>query len=156
MFREMRRQDRKTSTERAYNILKSSDHGVFTLFGDDGYPYGIPVNHVVMDGSIYFHAAKEGKKLDSLNLQSKCGFTAVAYNEVIPGKLTTKYASTICMGRASFVEGEEKFDALVMIMKRFAPDFLEESLNNIEMSLKRISIIKITIEHITGKENKVE
>ena len=52
MFREMRRIDRKTTTDRAYQILQESSYGVFTIFGDDGFPYGIPVNHVVVDGDI--------------------------------------------------------------------------------------------------------
>ena len=154
MFREMRRKDRLVPTERAYQILKEAEYGVFTIYGDDGYPYGVPVNHVVVDGDIYFHAAVEGKKYDSLMLNNKCGFTAVAYHKIVPEKLTTKYASAICMGTATFCEGEEKFNALVEITKVYAADFLEEGLESIKKSLDRTSIIKMKIEHISGKENK--
>lgn len=154
MFREMRRQDRAVSAERAYQILKEAEYGVFTIYGDDSYPYGVPVNHVVVDGDVYFHAATEGKKYDSIELNPKCGFTAVSYYKIVPEKSTTKYASTICMGKASFCEGEEKFNALVEIMKRYSTDIFELDVESIRKSLSRTSIIKITVEHITGKENK--
>ena len=154
MFRPMRRVDRATSKERAYEILKDSPYGVFTLQGDDDYPYGVPVNHIVIDGDIYFHVASEGKKFDSLILNNKCGFTAVSSHEVVPEKITTKYASVICMGLAHIVDGDEKINALIEIMKIYANEFLESNMDNIRNSMKRLKIIKIEVKHITGKENK--
>ncbi len=154
MFRPMRRIDRETTLERAYEILKDSTYGVFTLHGDDNYPYGVPVNHIVIDGDILFHVANEGKKYDSLLLDNKCGFTAVASHEVVPEKITTKYASVICMGIAHIVEGEEKSNALIEIMKVYANEFLESNMDNIRNSMNRLKIIKIEVQHITGKENK--
>ena len=37
--------------------------GVLSVLGDEGYPYGIPLDHwyLVADGKLYFHCAKEGK-----------------------------------------------------------------------------------------------
>lgn len=154
MFREMRRKDRETTTERAYEILKGSSYGVFTIQGDDGYPYGVPVNHVVVNNDIYFHAATEGKKYDSILQDNNCGFTTVLYNEVIPGSLTTKYASCICMGKAEFLEGEEKYQALIEITKGHASEFMSKGMASIKANFERTSIIKIKIDHITGKENK--
>ena len=143
MFRPMRRVDRATTTEKAYEILKAAPYGVFTLYGDDDYPYGVPVNHIVIDSDIYFHVANEGKKSDSFLLNNKCGFTAVSFHEVVPEKITTKYASAICMGLAHTVEGEEKMNALIEIMNVYANDFLESNMDNIKNSMKRLKIIKI-------------
>lgn len=154
MFREMRRQDRSVTLERAFEILKEADYGTLTLFGDDGYPYGVPVNHVVVDNAIYFHAATEGKKLDSIHKNNRVGFTAVAYDELVPEKLSTKYASVIVMGTASIADDSEKRKALVEIMKRFAPDYMKLGEKSSNSSFGRTAIIKITIDHITGKENK--
>ena len=157
MFRKMRRSDRLTSTERAYQILKDSAYGVFTLNGDDGYPYGVPVrcpvNHVVMDDNIYFHAANEGKKYDSLLINNNCGFTSVEYHQVVPEMITTKYASVICMGKATLVHGDEKLKALVEIMKIYANDHLDSGMDKITKSIEKLSVVKIDIEHISGKEN---
>lgn len=153
MFRKMRRTDRETSIERAIEILKEATYGVFTVFGDDGYPYGVPVNHIYLNDSIYFHAAKVGKKADSFMLNNKCGYTAVAYHDIVPEKTTTSYASCICMGTASFVEGDEKLAALNEIMRVFAPEQMGDGMKQSDEGFKRTAIVKIEIEHITGKEN---
>ena len=36
--------------------------------GEDGYAYGVPLNYVYVDNSIYFHCAKEGHKLDNIKI----------------------------------------------------------------------------------------
>ncbi len=154
MFREMRRKDRSVSVGRAYEILNQADYGVLTIDGDDGYPYGVPVNHILIDDVIYFHAATEGKKFDSIMLNNKVGFTAVAYDEIAAEKLSTTYASVICMGKVFVVEGEEKRKVLIELTKRFASEFIEIGVKSIEKSINRTAILKIEIDHITGKENK--
>ena len=44
MNEKMRRKDRKTTEERAYEILKNGEYGILSTIGEDGYPYGVPVN----------------------------------------------------------------------------------------------------------------
>ena len=43
------------------------------MLGENGYPYGIPMNHWYNpeDGKIYFHGAKEGQKIDSIKKNNK-------------------------------------------------------------------------------------
>ena len=56
MFREMRRKGQQLSQEECVQILRAATSGVLAVFGDDGYPYTVPVSHVYADGKIAFHA----------------------------------------------------------------------------------------------------
>ena len=57
MNEKMRRKDRKTTEERAYEILKNGEYGILSTIGEDGYPYGVPVNFAVEGNKIYFNTA---------------------------------------------------------------------------------------------------
>ena len=45
MFREMRRFKQKISDEDCFKILTEQPRGVLSMIGDDGYPYGIPLDN---------------------------------------------------------------------------------------------------------------
>ena len=68
MFREMRRFKQQVSDEECIRILKEQPRGVLSMIGDDGYPYGIPLDHWYCEenGRLYFHGAKEGHKIDAV------------------------------------------------------------------------------------------
>lgn len=67
MFREMRRFKQQTTTEECKKVLKEEKRAAFSVIGDDGYPYTIPINFYYdeTDNNIYFHGAKEGHKVDA-------------------------------------------------------------------------------------------
>lgn len=68
MFRKMRRFKQQISNEECVEILKNEKRGVLSVIGDNGYPYGIPLNHYYDEktNSIFFHGAKEGHKIDAI------------------------------------------------------------------------------------------
>ncbi len=45
MFRNMRRFKQQISEKECVDILKSTKRGVLSVMGEDGYPYGVPINH---------------------------------------------------------------------------------------------------------------
>lgn len=45
MFREMRRKGQQISQEACIEVLKQQKRGVLSMIGEDGYPYGIPLDH---------------------------------------------------------------------------------------------------------------
>ena len=57
MFREMRRKAQQLTEAECVNILNNATSGILGVFGDDGYPYTVPVSHVFYDGKIAFHCA---------------------------------------------------------------------------------------------------
>ena len=68
MFRKMRRFKQQLTAEECVAILKREKRGVLSVIGDDGYPYGMPLDHYYDEGSgkLYFHCAKAGHKLDAI------------------------------------------------------------------------------------------
>ena len=51
MFRKMRRFKQQLSDEECIAGLRSETRGVLSMLGDDGYPYGIPMNHWYCEGN---------------------------------------------------------------------------------------------------------
>ena len=67
----MRRKDRECDEQTARQILANAESGVFSTVGEDGYPYGVPVNHVVEGDKIYFHCSfNVGHKQENLKCNS--------------------------------------------------------------------------------------
>ena len=83
MFREMRRKGQQISQEECSEILLRAKTGILGLHGDDGYPYTVPVNFVYtpgkdgQPGTIGFHCAKTGHKIDAIRRNEKVSFTVV-------------------------------------------------------------------------------
>ena len=90
MFREMRRKDKMKTYEEAVQILGECTNGVLSVTGDDGYPYGMPMNHWYNeeDGKLYFHCGNVGHRLDALKKDGKVSFCTCdqGYRNSISGR----------------------------------------------------------------------
>ncbi len=151
MFRKMRRQDRKTGNEEAAAILTAGEYGILSTVGDNGYAYGVPLSYAYSNGSIYFHCASEGHKLDNIKHNNKVSFCVVGATEVLPESFSTKYESVIVFGKASEVYDDEKREALMAILKKYSPGFMDKGIEYLKSDSCKTKIIKIEIEHMTGK-----
>lgn len=152
MFREMRRTKQELTKEETEKILEKTSTGVLAVLGDNGYPYAVPLNFVYSDGAIYFHCAREGHKIDAIKANSKVSFTAVAKDAVVADKFATDYYSAIVFGRAVILtEREDMINALRIFNKKYSPDFPKEGEREIMKDIDRVCIVKIEIEHMTGK-----
>lgn len=156
MFREMRRKNQAFSRGECLEIVKRNTYGVLALLGDEGYPYAVPLNHALLDGKLVFHCAPEGHKADAIRACSRASYCVVDADEVDAENLTTRFRSVIVFGRVRMLESEaEKRAALMAIGERFAPDHMAKAIEEINESIHRTGIIEMTIEHITGKENRL-
>ena len=152
MFREIRRRDRALSELEARDILARADHGALATIGADGWPYSVPLNHVLTGDLLYMHSALEGHKLENIANEERVSFCAVASASVIPEKLSMLYESAVIFGRASLVSDvAEKRRALELLAQRFYTDFPDEAAETIRKDGPRTVIIRVHIERITGK-----
>lgn len=156
MFRKMRRFQQQLSDEEAVKILENGSHGVLAVQGDEGYPYAVPVSFVYQDSKIYFHGASSGHKLDSVRENSKVSFCVVGQDSVCPEKYTTHYSSVIVFGQAHVVEDQEEIrQASRLLAVKYAPDEGESHREQvIEKNMPVIGVVRIDIEHMTGKKAK--
>ena len=153
MFREMRRFKQQISNDECIEVLKTSKRGVLSLIGDDGYPYGIPIDYWYSeeDGRIYFHGAKEGHKIDSIKACDKASFCVYDEGYRKEGEWALNIRSVIIFGRISLVEDAALTRTICSeLVKKFTDDeeYLEKELNN---SLPRVQCLVLDPEHITGK-----
>lgn len=155
MFREIRRRDRAVSEEDARHILARAEYGVLATMGEDGWPYAVPVNHVVAGDVIYFHCALHGHKLENLGHEERVSYCAVASAQVLPKELSTLYESAVVFGRASVVtDAAEKQSALELLGQRFCAEFPGEVEEAIRKDGPRTAVVRIRIERITGKARR--
>lgn len=151
MFKQMRRKERQIEIIEAEEILKNGEYGVLSTNGENGYSYGTPLSYVYFNNSVYFHCALEGQKLENINYNNKVSFCVVGKTCVIPEKFSTKYESTILFGEANEVFGEEKNEALIEILKKYSPDFIDKGKLYIKNAGDKTKVIKININKISGK-----
>ena len=151
MSPEMRRKMQALTAEETAEILKRNTSGVLSLNGDDGYPYGVPLSYVYLDSKLYFHCAGAGHKLDSILKDDKVSFCVIDQDQVVGEEYTTYFRSVIAFGRARVLEGAEKLRPLVELCEKYYPGHLEQTRQKAEHALKNVSIVEVTIEHMTGK-----
>lgn len=156
MFKEIRRKDRALETEEIIRILESGEYGVLGSIGSDGYPYTTPLNYAYINDSLYFHSALNGHKIENINYSEKVTFTVVGETKIIPEKFTTAYESVNVFGKATIVHGDEKKIALIELIKKYSPEYIEEGCKYINNALDKALVIKIAIERLTGKGNNIK
>lgn len=154
MFREMRRKDRELNYKESAEILKNNTYGILSTVSPDGYPYGVPLSYVYRNNAIYFHCAGEGHKLENLSASCKVSFCVVGQTSPLPEKFSTGYESVIAFGHASEVIAEEKNSALLELIMKYSPDFIEKGKVYMQSAAAKTKVFKINISHLTGKANR--
>ena len=154
-FREVRRSDRALSEAEAQEILARAEYGVLATVGADGWPYAVPVNHVLCGEVLYFHGALEGHKLENLANCERVSFCAVASTRVLPEELSTLYESAVVFGRAALVtDPVEKRRALELLATRFCGTLTAAAEDAIRTDAARTTVVRIQVERITGKAHR--
>lgn len=155
MFREMRRNKQQLSDEECERILERGKTGVLAVLGDDGYPYTVPINYYYNAGKIYLHCAKTGHKRDAIKGEPKVSFCVVDRDDILQEKYTTLYRSVVAFGKAEILTDEEEMrSSVTALAEKYCPDFLEGIPAEVEREFGILCMIKINIEHMTGKQGR--
>lgn len=154
MFRKMRRFKQEISKEECIDILINEKRGVLSVIGDDGYPYGIPLNHYYdkNENCIYFHGAKEGHKIDAIKNNNKVSYCVFEKGIKRENHWSYDVRSVIVFGKAHFIEDiDECIKISSALWWKFGTD-KNELEEEIKHSASRVLCIKVEIEHISGKK----
>lgn len=154
MFREMRRFKQQVSEDECKKILKEENRAAFSVIGDEGYPYTIPINFFYdeTDHKIYFHSAREGHKIDSLNRCDKVCFTTWNQGFKKSGCWEWNVTSVVVLGRAKLVEDTEIVQkCLRKLALKYFPTAEEVEAVMSGSAASRVQLFAIEIEHMTGK-----
>lgn len=154
----MRRKDREvTDFSKITEIISSCDCcRLGFVDGDEAYIVPMNFGYEIKDEQIYlyFHCAKEGRKIDLLPKQNKVSFEMDTKHRLEGGPLgcdyTCFYQSVMGTGKLEIVEGDEKTFGLKKIMEHYTGrtewDFDNKYFN-------AVYILKLTVKALSCKEH---
>jgi nitroimidazol reductase NimA-like FMN-containing flavoprotein (pyridoxamine 5'-phosphate oxidase superfamily) len=149
----LRRAERQMSLSASWDFIKNSEV-IRVGVNAENRPYIIPLNYVVVDDNIYFHSAKEGRKvalfIDGLEVTAEL-------DKLIKIKEEPKGCSYSCYYQSVMIEGiitrvdelDKKVEVLNKLVKKYATqDFIEVT----KPDSQRVFVYKIEVIKIIGKE----
>lgn len=153
MFREIRRKDRSESREWAWEMLGRAKWGTLSLAADvHGYPHAVPINCALVDGTLVFHCARQGAKLDIIRRDGRACFSTCVLTELVLDKLSARYESVICYGRVREVADERERLRLLTAFTAQVFDVSEASIEGrVQDCAMPTLVLQMQIDHITGK-----
>ena len=156
MFRELVRKKQQLSQEECAALLKTQPRGVLSLLGDDGYPYGLPIDHWYNeeDGCLYFHSGPTGHKVDAMKACPKASFCVYDQGFRAEGDWALQIKSVIAFGKIEIVEDHEKAIELTRALSfKYTGDaaYIQEEIDKYG---HEVLVFKLVPEHITGKITK--
>lgn len=156
----MRRSDREvTDYSRILEIIKDCDCCRLG-FVDNGRAYIVPLNFGYNDNdsrlTLYFHSAREGRKLDLVRAIPYASFEMDTAHKLVEAEkacgYTFLFSSVMGGGRIELVEDyDSKLHALRQIMKHCAGDREYEFDRDI---VERTAILKLVVDELTAKEHR--
>lgn len=151
-MRELARKKQQLSQEECIAILKAEPRGILSLLGDEGYPYGMPMNHFYEDGVLYFHSGQKGHKVDAMKACDKASFCVYDQGFRRPGEWALNIKSVIVFGRIRIIEDREQ---AMEITRRLCYKFTNDQ-KYIEKEIRtagtRTLVFALEPEHICGKQ----
>ncbi|MBP9999982.1 MAG: pyridoxamine 5'-phosphate oxidase family protein [Clostridiales bacterium] len=154
MFREMRRNKQQITEAECIQVLTDEKRGVLSVIGEDGYPYGMPMNFWFdpEDGHIYFHGAKAGHKIDAIRANNKVCFTVFekeGYQD--EGDWPWNVKSVVIFGTIHEVTDPEKAWRVTECLGHkytTEEDYVERTL---QKHMPNVLNLELIPDHMTGK-----
>jgi nitroimidazol reductase NimA-like FMN-containing flavoprotein (pyridoxamine 5'-phosphate oxidase superfamily) len=157
----MRRKEKEiTDTDKKLEIIKKNKVCRLALSEDDR-PYIVPLNYGYSfeNGALtlYFHSAKEGKKLEIIQKNNLACFEIDCDLGLIeaekPCEYSYAYQSVVGTGRILPADTpQEKRSALNALMRQMTGK--DEAYDFPEKALEAVAVYKMEVDEFTGKEEK--
>ena len=156
----MRRSDREiTDKAEIMKIFEKCDVCRLAL-ADNHIPYIIPLNYgyEYLNGKLilYFHCAKEGKKLDIISKNPFACFEVDCSHKLIEGsdacEYTMEYESVVGNGEIYLcIEKSDKVKALKQLMSKYAKG---KEFNFSDRMVESVVVFKLEVSEFTGKRSR--
>lgn len=154
MFRSMRRFKQQVSEEECKHILQEEKRAAFSMLGDGGYPYTIPVDfyYEEAENRIYIHSAKSGHKIDAIKNCDKVCFTTWNQGFKKEGHWEWNVTSVVVFGRAKLLTDRAFWeDKQRKMAEKYYPTAEEIESEMYSPAIHAMQMIAIEIEYMTGK-----
>ena len=148
----MRRRDLAIPAEETIKLIDASRYAVLCLVDPEGRPYGVPMDYVRQGNSLFFHGAKEGRKVDAIKNNPAACAVIVGDTAVVPDKFGRKYKSAIVEGQIELIDDlAGKRQVMTWVIETNSPDYLEKGRIIIEKMLDRVLVYKLSMDSVSGK-----
>ena len=153
----LRRKDKEVTDERLMKkILKTTKYVTIALWMNNE-PYLVSLSHGYDEkkNCVYFHCAKEGKKLQYLSSNDTVWGQALLDYGYSEGECTYLYASVHFSGKVTMLENlEEKREALACMIRQIDknPEILITDLR--PERLRNTVVGRIDVAYMSGKKSK--
>lgn len=152
----MRRKDREITDEAALRAIMEQAPVCRIGLSDDGMAYVVPMNFGLKERCLYFHCAREGRKLDIIGRNNRVCFEIDILHKVYRHEgscgCSTRFDSVIGVGRAVIVTDEAEIRlGLDRIMEHYGysgPFAYPEEM------VAKTAVIRVDIETMTGKHHE--
>jgi hypothetical protein len=150
----LRKKEKEIKDRREIEAILQKASVCRLAMADGGEPYVVPLNFGYEGDCLYFHCAREGRKIDIIRRNDRVCFEVETDVQVIPAEKpcgwTTRFRCVIGRGRAVLVDDPaEKRRGLEVLMRHYGgPEgpFPDEV-------LAKTAVIRVDIEEMTGKES---
>ena len=148
----MRRKDLMLSRQEAMGIIDANEYAVLALTGTDGRPYAFPMDYFRNGDTLFFHGAKEGRKVDAMKANPWACAVITGETAVVPDKFGRRYRSVIAEGPIELVdEPGAKREVMQRLVESRSPGYREKGQMVIERMLDRVLVYKMSLANVTGK-----
>jgi nitroimidazol reductase NimA-like FMN-containing flavoprotein (pyridoxamine 5'-phosphate oxidase superfamily) len=153
----VRRKDKEIVDREAMKKVLRSTKYITIAMCMDGEPYLVSLSHVYDEGEacLYFHCARDGKKLDILRANPRVWGQALIDRSYHEGECSHLYASVMFDGVVDFIEDLEEKRRVMKRMIRFQdsnPEPLLARLTKAE-ALRNTVVGRIRMGEMTGKRS---
>ena len=148
----MRRKEQEITDRAAIKSIIARSTVCRLALSEDDRPYIVPLCFGYEDNALYFHTAREGKKIDILKKNNRVCFQVDCDHELVTDdtacKWSMKYRSVVGFGKAFLIDDPEaKRKALDSIMQHYGGRVSGYS----AAAMDKTIIIKVEIESMAGK-----
>ena len=153
MFRDMARKKQMLDEKEIRAILESERRGVLSLHGENGYPYGLPINYLydAVSGCIYFHSGKVGHKTDAINADNRASFCVYDAGFRKDGEWALNVKSVIVFGKIHALTDRERAREIYRALSRKFTSDTEYIESEIERFESATVCYELRPEHVSGK-----
>ncbi|MGA2092256.1 MAG: pyridoxamine 5'-phosphate oxidase family protein [Sedimentisphaerales bacterium] len=155
----MRRSERELKDNNDIEeILKNGKYATIALCNNNE-PYIVTLNYGYDSANkvLYFHAAKQGTKIDFIKSNPNACLTIIKDNGYIQKECAHSYRSVVVRGDIELVESEiEKRHGIEIMIEQLEnnPEIVKSTLDDKKSTYENMQIIKLKITEIAGKEGR--
>ncbi|MDR2058078.1 MAG: pyridoxamine 5'-phosphate oxidase family protein [Dysgonamonadaceae bacterium] len=147
-----------TEREQIEAVIEACDVCFIGMADTDATPYVLPMNFACLDGTVYFHSAQEGRKIDILERNPNICITFCSVDKLVRQHpdVACSYSmhaiSVVAWGKVVYeTDLDRKTEILNIFMKRYTGKTFQYA----SPAIRNVKIWKVRLDKLSCKETGV-